>query len=239
MKHLHRPLHIREKGRRADLVTEADRASEAAIVRMLREAYPDATILGEEGGTLAGSSQRRWIVDPLDGTTNYAHGYPIFCISIAFEEDAQVRAGVVYAPMMNELFTATLGGGAFCNGERIGVSSVRAVSNAMCVTGFKPHDYETNARFFAKASNTAQAVRRDGAAALDFAYTAMGRFDAFWEFGLEPWDMAAGMLLVREAGGTVTEMSSGEFSVNARSVLASNGLVHREFQELFAPLLNG
>ena len=239
MEHMHRPLHIREKGRRADLVTEADRASEAVVVRMLHDAYPDATILGEEGGTRAGSSRRRWIVDPLDGTTNYAHGYPIFCIAIAFEEDAQVRAGVVYAPMMNELFSATLGGGAFRNGERIGVSTVRAVSDAMCVTGFKPYDYETNARFFAKASDTAQAVRRDGAAALDFAYTAMGRFDAFWEFGLEPWDMAAGALLVREAGGTVTGIGDEAFSVNARSVLASNGLVHGEIQELFAPLLNG
>ncbi len=185
-----------------------------------------------------GSSTERWIVDPLDGTTNYAHAYPLFCISIAYECEGTLECGVVYAPMMQECFTASRGGGSFLNGRRIAVSGVQRVADAMCVTGFKPYDYETNAPFFAHASRHAQAVRRDGAAALDFAYTAMGRFDAFWEFDLEPWDVAAGTLLVREAGGTVSAVDGSPFDVHGPSVLASNGAVHSQFQGLFAQLLN-
>ena len=237
MEQVHRPQHIEEKGRRADLVTAADRASEAAIVERLRADFPDAAILGEEGGVRAGRSHERWIVDPLDGTTNYAHGYPIFCVSIAFEFAQVVEAAVVYAPMMNECFTASRGGGAYRNGERIAVSRVASVSDAMVCTGFKPYDFETNARFFAHASHHAQAVRRDGAAALDLAYTAMGRFDAFWEFGLAPWDTAAGMLLVLEAGGNVTRLDGAPFTLDGPTILASNGAVHAGVRELFAPLL--
>jgi len=233
MEYLHRPLRITEKARRADLVTEADKASEAAIVARLRAEYPSATILGEEGGERKGTSQERWIVDPLDGTTNYAHGYPLFCVSIAYESDGELIAGVVYAPMMNELFAAQLHGGATRNGQRIRVSSIERLPDAMVCTGFKPFDYETNARHFAIASHRAQAVRRDGAAALDLAYTAMGRYDGFWEFDLAPWDTAAGALLVCEAGGSVSAIDGSPFSVSGRSVLASNGGIHDELRSLF------
>lgn len=234
LEHLHRPLHIEEKARRADLVTVADRASERVIVRRLRKDFPNASILGEEGGTYAGDAAERWIIDPLDGTTNYAHGYPLFCVSIAFERDGEIRAGVIFAPLMRELFTAQIGSGAFCNGEPVRVSRIAALADAMVVTGFKPYDYDTNAPFFAAASHRAQAVRRDGAAALDLAYTAMGRFDAFWEFDLAPWDMAAGMLVVREAGGNVTATDGSPFDVNGRSILATNGLLDDEMRALFA-----
>lgn len=237
---LHRPLEIEEKGRRADLVTLADRASEAVIVERLRKDFPGAAILGEEGGEYAalrqirGDGCERWIIDPLDGTTNYAHAYPLFCISIAYEREGEVLAGVIYAPLMRELFTAQRGGGAFCNGEPIRVSGIASLGEAMVVTGFKPDDYERNAPYFARASHHAQAVRRDGAAALDLAYTAMGRFDGFWEFDLAPWDMAAGMLLVREAGGNVSEMDGSPFGLSGRSILAGNGHIHAELRRLFA-----
>jgi myo-inositol-1(or 4)-monophosphatase len=240
LEHLHRPLAIEEKGRRADLVTVADRASERVIVERLRKDFPHASILGEEGGTYGAlrhnehEESERWIIDPLDGTTNYAHGYPLFCISIAYERHAEVLAGIIYAPLMNELFTAQRGAGAQRNGEPIHVSRIPLLADAMVVTGFKPYDYETNAPYFAKASQLAQAVRRDGTAALDLAYTAMGRFDAFWEFDLAPWDMAAGMLLVREAGGTVTATDGLPFDLAGRSILASNGRIHEEMVGLFS-----
>jgi myo-inositol-1(or 4)-monophosphatase len=239
LEHLHRPLAIEEKGRRADLVTIADRASERVIVERLRQEFPDATILGEEGGVYEalrqaqGDRADRWIIDPLDGTTNYAHGYPLFCISIAYERDGEVVAGVIYAPLMNEMFIAQRGKGAFCNGKPIHVSEIASLGEAMLVTGFKPYDYETNAPYFARASNRAQAVRRDGAAALDLAYTAMGRFDGFWEFDLAPWDMAAGLLLVREAGGVVTQSDGSPFDLNGRSIVASNGRIHDELLHMF------
>jgi myo-inositol-1(or 4)-monophosphatase len=236
LEHLHRPLHITEKQRRADLVTQADNASEAAIVARLRAQYPAATILGEEGGERKGTSQERWIVDPLDGTTNFAHAYPLFCISIAYERDGELLAGVVYAPLMDELFAAERGAGAVCNDGRIGVSRIHSVENAMLCTGFKPYDYDTNARHFAIASNCAQAVRRDGAAALDLAYTAMGRFDGFWEFDLAPWDTAAGVLIVREAGGAVSALDGSAFDLAGRSVLASNGAIHEKLRDLFSSL---
>lgn len=240
VEHLHRPLAIEEKGRRADLVTVADRASERLIVERLRAEYPDAHILGEEGGVYEplraaedGGNGERWIIDPLDGTTNYAHGYPLFCISIAYERDGEVLAGVIYAPLMNDLFTVQRGAGARRNGEPIHVSQIPSLADAMVVTGFKPYDYETNAPYFAKASHIAQAVRRDGSAALDLAYTAMGRFDGFWEFDLAPWDMAAGMLLVREAGGVVTATDGSPFALAGRSILASNGRIHEELRQMF------
>jgi len=243
LEHLHRPLAIEEKvGRRADLVTVADRASERTIVERLRKDFPGAGILGEEGGVYEplrvaqdDEGVERWIIDPLDGTTNYAHGYPLFCISIAYERDGEVLAGVIYAPLMNELFTAQRGGGALRNGEPVRVSEIPSLAEAMVVTGFKPYDYETNAPYFAKASHIAQAVRRDGSAALDLAYTAMGRFDGFWEFDLAPWDMAAGMLLVREAGGAVTATDGSPFALTGRSILASNGRIHEELRSMFIP----
>lgn len=234
LEHVHAPLQIEEKAQRADLVTQADRASEAAIVERLRAEFPHATILGEEGGVRRGTSQERWIVDPLDGTTNFAHGYPLFCISIAYERDGELLAGVVYAPMMNELFAAERGAGATRNASPMRVSSIRQVADAMLCTGFKPFDYETNAPYFARASHNAQAVRRDGAAALDLAYTAMGRFDGFWEFDLSPWDTAAGVLLVREAGGRVSALDGSRYDLSGRTVLASNCAIHAELSALLS-----
>ena len=234
LEHVHAPLQIEEKAQRADLVTQADRASEAAIVERLRAEFPQATILGEEGGVRRGTSQERWIVDPLDGTTNFAHGYPLFCISIAYERDRELLAGVVYAPMMNELFAAERGAGATRNASPMRVSSIAHVADAMLCTGFKPFDYETNAPYFARASHKAQAVRRDGAAALDLAYTAMGRFDGFWEFDLAPWDTAAGVLLVREAGGCVSALDGSPYDLSGRTVLASNGAIHAELSALLS-----
>ncbi len=226
------PLEIREKGRRADIVTIADKASEAAIVRRLRADFPNAAILAEEGGATPGTVDERWIIDPLDGTTNYAHGYPLCCISIAYQRSVEIVAAVVYAPFMNELFTAERGSGAQCNGDVIAVSGIDRVSDAMVCTGFHPADFERNAMYFAAASHRAQAVRRDGSAALDLAYTALGRFDGFWEFDLHAWDVAAGVLLVTEAGGRVTQVNGSAHTVDAPSILATNGRIHDDLQEV-------
>jgi myo-inositol-1(or 4)-monophosphatase len=229
---LHRPHEISEKGRRADIVTEADRASEAAIVAVLRASYPDAAIVGEEGGLRDGSSGERWIVDPIDGTTNYAHGYPIFCVSIAYERDGELEAGAIFAPAMNELFLVARGGGATLNGSPIAVSGVEMLGSALTCTGFHPADFDRNAPCFRAVSNRAQAVRRDGSAALDLAYVACGRFDAFWEYDLHAWDVAAGTLLVREAGGRVDRIDGREATLDGRSILASNGRIHDELRSV-------
>lgn len=228
--HLREPLGIREKRERADIVTLADQASEALIVERLRAAYPTATILSEESGVHRGSGEERWIVDPLDGTTNFAHGYPLFCVSIAYERAGDVLAGVVYAPLMNECFAAEHGAGASLGDAPIRVSNIGRLADAMACTGFRPAHYERNARQFAAISDRAQAVRRDGSAALDLAYVACGRFDAFWEFGLNAWDVAAGTLLVRESGGCVTTVETDREPLDAGSILATNGSLHGELR---------
>lgn len=235
LERLHRPREIAEKSRRADLVTDADRASERIIVARLRSAFPSATILAEESGRHDGTADERWIVDPLDGTTNFAHAYPLFCISIAYERKGELVAAVVAAPAMGETFAAERGAGATFNGRRMRVSEIEQVSEAMTCTGFHPADYERNARCFAAASRRAQAVRRDGAAALDLAYVACGRYDGFWEFDLSPWDVAAGTLLVREAGGTVTRVDGSPAALDARSILATNGRIHDELGVVLTP----
>ena len=224
------PLEIREKGSRADLVTNADRAAEDCIARHLLGAFPQAALLGEEGGARDGMSGERWIVDPLDGTTNYAHGYPLFCVSIAYERDGALLAGVVYAPALGECFAAELGAGATRNGRPIRVSSIARLGDALTCTGFNPSDFERNAPYFRAISHRAQAVRRDGSAALDLAYVACGRFDGFWEFGLSPWDVAAGTLLIAEAGGHISQCDGSPARVDARSILATNGLIHKELE---------
>jgi myo-inositol-1(or 4)-monophosphatase len=234
LEHAHRPLEIQEKGRRADIVTVADRASERAVIARLRADFPAAAILAEESGSAPGTSDERWIIDPLDGTTNYAHGYPLYCVSIAYERAGELIAGVVYAPALEERFAAERGAGARLGEAVIGVSSIDRVGDAMVCTGFHPADYERNARYFARASERAQAVRRDGSAALDLAFTACGRFDGFWEFDLHAWDVAAGTLLVREAGGAVTRVDGAPAQVDARSILASNGRIHTELQGVLA-----
>jgi myo-inositol-1(or 4)-monophosphatase len=234
LEHLSRPREIEEKGRRADLVTDADRASEALIVTRLRADFPNASILAEESGAYRGTGDERWIVDPLDGTTNFAHGYPLFCISIAYERAGELIAGVIAAPAMNEVFVAERGAGARMGDLSIRVSSIERLGDAMTCTGFHPADFERNAACFRAVSQRAQAVRRDGAAALDLAYVACGRFDGFWEFDLSPWDVAAGTLIITEAGGRVTRIDGTPATVDARSILATNTRIHQELEETLA-----
>ncbi|MBV8601436.1 MAG: inositol monophosphatase [Candidatus Eremiobacteraeota bacterium] len=229
-----RHLAFEEKSRRADLVTVADRASEALIVERIRKASPHATIVGEESGVHAGSSTERWFIDPLDGTTNFAHTYPLFCVSIGCEIGGELVAGVVFAPKLGELYAAERGSGARLGDEPIRVSDVERVADALLCTGFTPAEFAINMPHFQALSGVAHAVRRDGAAALDLAFTACGRFEAFWEFGLSPWDVAAGSLIVREAGGAVTAADGGAFDPYCRSILATNGKVHGEMRELLS-----
>lgn len=225
------PREIVQK-RRHDLVTDADRASEELIVERIRAAYPNASILGEESGAFTGSADERFIVDPLDGTTNYAHGYPLFCVSIAYERAGRIEAGAVYAPLLDELYAARRGGGATRNGAPIHVSPIARIGDALVCTGFNPARYARNGRHFAALSDRAQAVRRDGSAALDLAFVAAGIYDAFWEFDLAPWDIAAGWLLIEEAGGRVGALAGGPLDLDDGSILASNGALHEELAAL-------
>jgi len=215
-----------------DLVTEADLASEELIIERIRSHYPQHRILAEESGEAvivgSGDSDWKWIIDPLDGTTNYAHGYPCFCVSIAVERAGSIEIGVVYDPLRAEMFAAERGHGATLNERRIRVSTVEDLNRAMVCTGF-PYNVRERpdfAREFANFTMQAQAVRRDGSAALDLAYVACGRFDGFWEDGLNPWDTAAGLLLIEEAGGRVTDFHDEPLDIYTKKVLASNGLVH-------------
>jgi myo-inositol-1(or 4)-monophosphatase len=215
-----------------DLVTDADRASEALIVERIREAFPTAAILGEESGSHLGTGEERFIVDPLDGTTNYAHRYPLFCVSIGYERAGVLEAGAIYAPMLEELYAARRGAGATCNGRPIRVSPTASVAEAMVCTGFNPAGYARNGAYFAALSDRAQAVRRDGSAALDLAFVAAGRFDAFWEWDLKPWDVAAGAVIVTEAGGRADALTGGALDIADGSILASNGVLHGEMERL-------
>jgi myo-inositol-1(or 4)-monophosphatase len=221
-------LHTVTEKKPHDLVTEADRASEDAIVAGIRDAFPAAAILGEEGGVYAGTSDERFVVDPLDGTTNYAHRYPMFCVSIAYERGGVLEAAAIEAPLLGMRFAAGRGRGATLNGEPIHVSRVATVGSALICTGFNPADYDRNGRYFAAMSRRAQGVRRDGSAALDLAMVAAGRFDAFWEWDLKPWDVAAGILLIQEAGGSATAIDGSPVHIAAGSIAASNGAIHAE-----------
>ena len=220
-----------------NLVTEADRLSEALIIERIRKAFPDHGILAEESPETANGSGFRWIIDPLDGTTNYAHGYPVFCVSIALEVGGMVRLGAVYNPMLAELFVAEKGEGAFLNGRRLAVSRTAELSRGLLATGF-PYDIRedrnNNINYFNVMAMHAQAIRRTGSAALDMAYVAAGRFDGFWELKLMPWDTAAGWLLTAEAGGTVTDLQGGPYQLHSPHILASNGSIHGELADLLA-----
>jgi myo-inositol-1(or 4)-monophosphatase len=214
-----------------NLVTEVDRICEGKIIEIITEAFPEHNILTEETPMPEGLSPYRWIIDPLDGTTNYAHGYPFFCTSIALELEGKVVLGAVYDPLLDELFTAQQGKGAFRNGERIFVSTTERLTEALLCTGF-PYDLRespvNNLDHFNHFIMEARAIRRDGSAALDLCYVAMGRFDGFWELKLNPWDVAAGKLLVEEAGGQVTDFRGGQLDINGQEILASNGRIHQE-----------
>jgi myo-inositol-1(or 4)-monophosphatase len=218
-----------------DIVTDVDLASERLIREAISTYYPRHEILAEEGGLSESGSEYRWIVDPLDGTTNYAHGYPTFCVSIALECKGEVVLGVVCDPMRDELFTAELGGGAALNNRPIHVSKTADLMQGLLSTGF-PYDIRTskltNLDHWANFAMNAQALRRDGAAALDLCYVACGRFDGFWELNLSPWDTAAGTLIVTEAGGRVTDFAGGPFSNYKLEVVASNGLIHDRMLEV-------
>jgi myo-inositol-1(or 4)-monophosphatase len=232
MSHFGRAIQVSKKGR-IDLVTEVDVAVERAFRAMVAERFPDHDVLAEEFGATGGRApaRHRWIFDPLDGTTNYAHGLPIFCASLGLEIDGRLEVGAVYDPWRRELFTAERGGGAFLNGQPLRVSEAPTLLDALLVTGFPYNVHETAApvvELFGEFIARAQAVRRLGSAALDLCYVAAGRMDGFWEERLKPWDVAAGALMVQEAGGQITAIDGSAFDVRKASLIASNGRIHGE-----------
>jgi myo-inositol-1(or 4)-monophosphatase len=249
MHYFHQHIKIEYKGE-ADLVTAADRAAEALIRDRIRAQWPTHDVLGEEQGLSDRGSDYRWYVDPLDGTTNFAHGYPVFCVSMGLEyqeldqrsagQRASRIAAVIYDPTRNELFTAEQGRGARLNGEAIHVSKTPALKESLLATGFPSHKRHKNPNifFYHQITLHTHGVRRAGSAALDLCNVASGRYDGFWEFNLNPWDTAAGVLIVEEAGGKVTRFDGSPFELNSRETVASNGLLHdallAEFQEIFA-----
>jgi myo-inositol-1(or 4)-monophosphatase len=225
-----------------DLVTEADRASEKLVVERLRSHFPSHAIVAEEGGGRESSSEYCWYVDPLDGTTNFAHGFPMFNVTLGLARAGEMIAGVVYDPIRQELFTAERGGGAWLNNQRIRVSSIQRLEDSLPCTGFpsRKRSQSVNIHFYYQLAMATHGVRRTGSAALDLAYVACGRLDFFWEFGLSPWDMAAGTLLVEEAQGRVSDMNGAPHSVTASEhVLADNGALHEQALEIFGEIFRG
>jgi len=240
MSYFDRHIKIEYKGD-VDLVTAADRASEKLIAERLYAHWPQHGIVGEEGTRTDTSAEFRWYVDPLDGTTNFAHGYPVFCVSIALaRRDDEIEVGVLYDPTRNELFAAERGRSATLNGSPIHVSKTTSLAESILGTGFPSHKRHKNPNiyFYQQITLRSHGVRRAGSAALDLANVAAGRYDGFWEFNLNPWDTAAGVLIVREAGGTVTRFDGTPFRLDSREVLATNGLIHEEvianFSDIFA-----
>jgi len=233
-KSAHRLKRVHYKGE-IDLVTQFDRKSQDLIVRQLTREFPGYGILSEENMSRDVDAPVKWIVDPLDGTTNFAHGLPIWAISIALENKGNIVLGVIYDPTRDEMFHAIKSGGAFLNGKRISVSSVNELDQALLVTGF-PYDIRTakenNLNHFSNFAVRAQAVRRLGSAALDLCYTACGRFDGYWEMKLSPWDQAAGSLILSEAGGRITDFTGRKFSIYGDEVLGTNGLVHQQMMDV-------
>src|SRR5579872_5383871 len=238
MEYFRQNVKIEYKGE-ADLVTVADRKSEALIRDRLLQRWPSFDILGEEGGLQDKGSDYRWYVDPLDGTTNFAHGFPVFCVSIGLDYKGNRIAGVIYDPTRDELFAAEQGGGAYLNQQRIHVSKIANLAECLVATGFPSHKRHKNPNifFYHQITLHTHGVRRAGSAALDLCYVACGRFDGFWGCNLDPWDTAAGALIVEEAGGKISRFDGSAFQIDRRETLASNGLVHdalvEEFQEIF------
>jgi myo-inositol-1(or 4)-monophosphatase len=223
-------LQVSSKGQ-ADFVTEVDKAAEQAIIDMLSQAYPDHGFLAEESGAHKTSADTTWIIDPLDGTTNFIHGFPHFAVSIACQQHGQITQAVIYDPSRNDLFTATRGRGAFLNDRRIRVSKRSLMRESLLTTGFPFRDlsrFDHYLDIFKRATAVSGGIRRPGSAALDLAYVAAGRFDAFWEFGLSAWDMAAGLLLVTEAGGLITDDQGGNEVLSSGNVVAGNPKIHEQ-----------
>jgi len=220
-----------------NLVTEADLASENHIIERIRSYYPKHAILAEESGEAVikgGDPSWKWIIDPLDGTTNYAHGYPCFCVTIALEHDGEIVLGVTFDPTRDELFAAERGRGATLNGKPIRVSPTEKLGDSLIVTGF-PYDFKQKPNFARHLTDFlfhSRGVRRDGSAAIDMAYVACGRFDGFWEEGLNPWDVAAGTLLIEEAGGVVTYYDGSKYSIYQPPICASNGAIHSQMLDV-------
>jgi myo-inositol-1(or 4)-monophosphatase len=226
-----------------DLVTEVDRRSQSLVVGILTSAFPTYGVLSEEGLDIPDSEAIRWIIDPLDGTANFVHQYPLFAVSIALQKGRQMELGVVYNPLLDELFTAERGKGALLNGRATHVSTCRELGNALVGSGF-PYDIWSNAKDnleeWGQMAKRAQNLHSDGSATLDLCHVASGRLDAFWELDLDPWDLAAGTLIVQEAGGRVTHLDGKPFVLGGRSVLASNGLIHQEIVDVVgAPRSSG
>ena len=219
-----------------NLVTEADKLAEALIIETIRREFPDHGILSEESPAIGGGASMRWIIDPLDGTTNYDHGYPVFCVSIALEKEGSIMLGVIYDPTRADTFVAVRGEGVYLNNQKLAVSPTRDLTRSLLATGF-PYDIregkENNLNYFNAMAVEAQAIRRAGAAALDIAYVACGRFDGFWELKLMPWDMAAGCLMVEEAGGKITDIFGGKWNIASPNILVSNGLIHEQMISVF------
>ena len=218
-----------KQGEERNLVSEIDKGAEAKIISIIKRHYPKHAILAEESGASSASSDYKWVIDPLDGTTNFLHGLPVFCVTIGIEYKGEIVAGVVYDPNLDELFTAEKGSGAFLNGKRMKVTSASRLIDSLLVTGF-PYDIAQNPDnaigHFVNFVVEGQGLRRLGSAALDLSYVAAGRFDGFWEVSLNPWDMAAGVLFVREAGGKVTDFVGAESTIYKKQVLATNGFIH-------------
>ncbi|HUN88249.1 MAG TPA: inositol monophosphatase family protein [Terriglobales bacterium] len=225
----------------ADLVTAADRASEKLITDHIRKQFPGHDLFGEEGTRTNTGSDYRWYIDPLDGTTNFAHGFPVFCVSLGLEFKGERIAGVLYDPTRDELFAAEKGSGAYLNGERISVSKVTNLAECLTGTGFPSHKRHKNPNifFYHVITLRTHGVRRAGSAALDLASVAAGRLDAFWEFNLNSWDTAAGVVLVQEAGGVVTRFDGSTWQLDSRETLATNGLVHRDMRDLMQQIFDG
>jgi myo-inositol-1(or 4)-monophosphatase len=234
-----RPKEITYK-RPSDLVTDADRRSEALIIERLRSHFPKHGIVAEEGGGGRTESDYCWYVDPLDGTTNFAHGFPVFCVTLALAYRDEVVAGVVYDSLHEELFTAERGAGAYLNNQRIRVSKAAKLAECLVATGFPPFadNHDLNIEYYYRFTQLCHGVRRAGSAALDFCSVAAGRLEGFWELKLNPWDKAAGTLIVTEAGGRISNLRGGPFELLADPVFASNGLVHDAMLEVFAEVLN-
>ncbi|MBI5695112.1 MAG: inositol monophosphatase [Nitrospirae bacterium] len=236
MDHLGHLKDVRYKSRR-DPVSEADRASEALIASIIKDKFPSHGFMVEEGAAWEGDGL--WIVDPLDGTVNFAHGYPCFCVSIAFTRDGETLVGVVHDPVRDETYTATKGSGAFMNGAALRVSETATLERSLLVTGF-PYDIEADSDRimgqFSAMSLAAQGIRRDGSAALDLCHLASGKFDGYWELRLKPWDTAAGALILTEAGGVVTDFSGNPFRPEMKEILATNGRVHGEMMGVLGRL---